>query len=355
MIENEFGAVDVDGDLVASRTFVAEDVLLLNNGCLCCSVRGDLVKMLAQLVRTKRGLFDHVVIETTGLANPAPIIQTFYLEPDLVDTCRLDGVVTLVDAKHVHLHLQDARAPGVVCEALEQVALADRLVLNKTDLVTPAELAALESRLRAINGVAAITRAQRGAVDVGTVLGVGGFDLSRVVDDAMFAPPPEAHSHAHSHGHASAEEEAACTDPSHNHGHAHSHGHASAEEEAACTDPSHDHGHGHSHGAAPAVVHHTDAVSSVSLVQDGDLDLDAVNDWLGDLLQERWQDMYRMKGVLAIAEFPERYVLQGVHSLFEGQVDRDWAPGEKRTSKIVFIGKGLDEAELREGFASCLL
>jgi len=331
VIENEFGAVDVDGDLVASRTFVAEDVLLLNNGCLCCSVRGDLVKMLAQLVRTKRGLFDHVVIETTGLANPAPIIQTFYLEPDLVDTCRLDGVVTLVDAKHVHLHLQDARAPGVVCEALEQVALADRLVLNKTDLVTPAELAALESRLRAINGVAAITRAQRGAVDVGTVLGVGGFDLSRVVDDAMFAPPPEAHSHAHSHGH------------------------ASAEEEAACTDPSHDHGHGHSHGAAPAVVHHTDAVSSVSLVQDGDLDLDAVNDWLGDLLQERWQDMYRMKGVLAIAEFPERYVLQGVHSLFEGQVDRDWAPGEKRTSKIVFIGKGLDEAELREGFASCLV
>jgi G3E family GTPase len=162
VIENEFGEIDIDGSLVAAQANAAEDVLLLNNGCLCCSVRGDLVRMLGELCRTKRGRFDHIVIETTGLANPAPIIQTFYLEPELQDTCRLDGVVTLVDAKHVSLHLADVREAGVVNEALEQIAFADRIILNKTDLATPAELSALEARLRAINGMAAITRAQRG-------------------------------------------------------------------------------------------------------------------------------------------------------------------------------------------------
>ena len=172
VIENEFGEVDIDGSLVAAQATGAEDVLLLNNGCLCCSVRGDLVRMLGELVRTKRSRFDHVVIETTGLANPAPIIQTFYLEPELQDACRLDGVVTLVDAKHVALHLADQRTEGVVNEALEQIAFADRIILNKTDLASGPELAALERRLRGINGMAAITRAQRG---VRRVEGLGGF------------------------------------------------------------------------------------------------------------------------------------------------------------------------------------
>ncbi len=401
MIENEFGEIDIDGSLVAAQATGAEDILLLNNGCLCCSVRGDLVRMLGQLVRTKRAQFDHIVIETTGLANPAPIIQTFYLEPELQELCRLDGVVTLVDAKHVGLHLSDKREAGVVNEALEQVAFADRIVLNKTDLVDKVQLAGLERRLRAINGMAAITRAQRGVrvrmrcggkraqdaalgchaltrvrcalasrqkVDMDYVLGVGGFDLQRVVDDGAFAleEAPDAHAHSHSHGgdaHAHAADEAcgecgesAADGHSHSHGHAeaahsHSHGHASAAEEAACTDPTHDHGHGHSHGAAPA---HTDPVGSVSLQLDGELDLDLVNDWLGDLLQERWEDLYRLKGVLAIQGFPERYVIQGVHALFEGQVDREWAQGERRGSKLVFIGKGLDADELRAGLQACV-
>ena len=309
MIENEFGEIDIDGSLVAAQANVEEDVLLLNNGCLCCTVRGDLVRMLGQLCRSKKAKFDHIVIETTGLANPAPIIQTFYLEPELQDLCRLDGVVTLVDAKHVELHLAEKREAGVVNEAMEQIAFADRIILNKTDLSTPPALRALEARLRGINGMAAIQLAQRGKVDIDYVLGVGGFDLQRVVDDTVFQlePPKEAgHAHSHSHGHASAAEEAACTDPTHDHGHghshgpeacgecgestadghthahSHSHGHASAAEEAACTDPTHDHGHGHSHGAAA----HTDPVGSVSLQLTGELDLDLVNDWLGDLLQE---------------------------------------------------------------------
>jgi G3E family GTPase len=377
VIENEFGEIDIDGSLVAAQANVEEDVLLLNNGCLCCTVRGDLVRMLGQLCRSKKAKFDHIVIETTGLANPAPIIQTFYLEPELQDLCRLDGVVTLVDAKHVELHLAEKREAGVVNEAMEQIAFADRIILNKTDLSTPPALRALEARLRGINGMAAIQLAQRGKVDIDYVLGVGGFDLQRVVDDTAFQlePPKEAgHAHSHSHGHASAAEEAACTDPTHDHGHgrshgpeacgecgestadghthahSHSHGHASAAEEAACTDPTHDHGRGHSHGAAA----HTDPVGSVSLQLTGELDLDLVNDWLGDLLQERWQDLYRLKGVLAIQGFPERYVIQGVHSLFEGQVDRLWADGERRGSKIVFIGKDLDAKELRAGFESCV-
>jgi G3E family GTPase len=377
VIENEFGEIDIDGSLVAAQANVEEDVLLLNNGCLCCTVRGDLVRMLGQLCRSKKAKFDHIVIETTGLANPAPIIQTFYLEPELQDLCRLDGVVTLVDAKHVELHLAEKREAGVVNEAMEQIAFADRIILNKTDLSTPPALRALEARLRGINGMAAIQLAQRGKVDIDYVLGVGGFDLQRVVDDTAFQlePPKEAgHAHSHSHGHASAAEEAACTDPTHDHGHgrshgpeacgecgestadghthahSHSHGHASAAEEAACTDPTHDHGRGHSHGAAA----HTDPVGSVSLQLTGELDLDLVNDWLGDLLQERWQDLYRLKGVLAIQGFPERYVIQGVHSLFEGQVDRMWADGERRGSKIVFIGKDLDAKELRAGFESCV-
>ena len=198
------------------------------------------------------------------------------------------------------------------------------------------------------------------------VLGVGGFDLQRVVDDGAFsldAEPAHAHSHSHggeAHAHGAIEPCSECGEEhshDHSHAHAHSHGHASAEEEAACTDPSHDHSHSHahSHGHAeePVALAHSDPVGSVSLQLTGELDLDAVNDWLGDLLQERWQDMYRMKGVLAIQGFPERYVVQGVHALFEGQVDRDWRDGETRGSKLVFIGKGLDEAELRAGFEAC--
>ena len=154
--------------------------MLLNNGCLCCSVRGDLVDMLGRLVTEKKGQFDHILIETTGLANPAPIIQTFYLEPDLLDTLRLDGVVTLVDAKHAMLHLDEKKPEGVVNEALEQVAFADRLVLNKTDLVNQSELLSIENRVRTINNLASIQRAEKANVDLDFVLGVGGFDLDRV-------------------------------------------------------------------------------------------------------------------------------------------------------------------------------
>ena len=173
VIENEFGEIDIDSELVAFQDDAEEDILLLNNGCLCCTVRGDLVDMLGKLVTERKGQFDHILIETTGLANPAPIIQTFYLEPDLLDTLRLDGVVTLVDAKHAMMHLDEEKPEGVVNEALEQVAFADRLVMNKTDLVTEAQLKSIEARVKTINNLATVQRAEKAQVDLDFVLGIG--------------------------------------------------------------------------------------------------------------------------------------------------------------------------------------
>jgi len=380
VIENEFGEVDIDGELVAYRESGEESIMLLNNGCLCCTVRSDLVEMLGRLVTERKGQFDHILIETTGLANPAPIIQTFYLEPDLLDNLRLDGVVTLVDAKHAFLHLDEVKPEGVVNEALEQVAFADRLIVNKTDLVDEAALRSLEHRVRTINQLAHIRRAQKAEVDLDFVLGIGGFDLERVQDTVLGKPEEPSSSNDHSHSTSSdtssstSEEEeedcakAGCDDPTHSHAHSHSSTKAEVEDcsTVGCDDPT----HSHSHGAAAAAVEedcevcgehghshshhkHDDSVTSVSLLMDGECDLDKVNDWLGVLLNDQWQDLYRTKGVLAIEGCDDRYVFQGVHALFEGTPDRPWEDGEVRSSKLVFIGKDLDRAVLRAGFEAC--
>ena len=371
VIENEFGEIDIDGELVAFRESGEEDIMLLNNGCLCCTVRSDLVDMLARLVREKKGMFDHILIETTGLANPAPIIQTFYLEPALLDSLRLDGVVTLVDAKHAELHLDEVKPAGVVNEALEQVAFADRIVLNKMDLVTPAQANALEFRLRAINDLAKIQRATSAEVDLNFVLGVGGFDLERVQDQVLGEEKKVEAAHDHGHSHAEGQESCEKCDHGHDHGHDHDHGHSHAEGQESCEECDHGHSHteahshSHTHGEGDCEIcgehghshsHHVhdDAVGSVSLTLEGDLDLDRINDWLGLLLNERWEDLYRMKGVLAIEGCDERYVFQGVHALFEGMPDRAWKADEKRASKLVFIGKDLDRAELQRDFEACL-
>ena len=365
VIENEFGEIDIDGEIVHREKSETEDILLLNNGCLCCSVRGDLVEMLTKLHDTRKGEFDHVVIETTGLANPAPIIQTFYLEHALLENFRVDGVVTLVDAKHAHLHLDEVKPDGVVNEALEQIAFADRIVLNKTDLVAEeTELNGLHRRIREINALAEIQRATKAKVPLDFTLGIGGFDLEKVQEAVMGKEQQQqqkdghGHSHdehehenEHSHSHDAMVEsgEIQCNDPSHSHSHGHSHDALVESGEVICNDPSHSHSHGHSH------THHDDAVGSVSLVLDGDVDLDKINDWLGVLLNDRWETLFRMKGVLSIEGCDERYVFQGVHALFEGMPDRPWAEGEIRRSKLVFIGKDLVEKELAIGFAACLV
>lgn len=325
VIENEYGEVDIDGSLVAAKAVGTEDIVMLNNGCLCCTVRGDLVRMISDLVNKKKGRFDHIVIETTGLANPAPVIQTFYAEDAVFNDVKLDGVVTLVDAKHVGLHLDEVKPEGVVNEAVEQIAYADRVIVNKTDLVSEPEIDSLIQRIRKINRMASLKRTQFGKVDLHYVLGIGGFDLERIESTVIDEGSKEDHGH-HDHDQHH--------DHDHHDGHDHKHGHH------------HDH-HSHDHT-------HDPGVSSVSIVCEGNLDLDKANMWLGTLLMERSEDIYRMKGLLSVQGMDERFVFQGVHDIFQGSPDRAWGPNEPRINKIVFIGKNLDGQELEKGFKACL-
>lgn len=327
VIENEYGEVDIDGSLVAAKTAGTEDIIMLNNGCLCCTVRGDLVRMIADLVNRKKDKFDHIVIETTGLANPAPIIQTFYAEDQVFNDVKLDGVVTLVDAKHAPLHLDEVKPKGVVNEAVEQIAYADRVIVNKTDLVGEQEIASLVQRIRNINRMANLKHTQYGKVDLDYVLGIGGFDLERIESAVSDADRKEDHASL-----------------DHNHDHHHHHHHDEHDHKHDHHDDHHSHDHTHDPG-----------VSSVSIVCEGSLDLEKANFWLGTLLMERSEDIYRMKGLLSVQGMDERFVFQGVHDIFQGSPDRLWGPNEPRTNKIVFIGKNLDAQELEKGFKACLL
>ncbi|XXG43847.1 hypothetical protein AAC387_Pa01g3793 [Persea americana] len=311
VIENEFGEVDIDGSLVASHSSVAEDIVMVNNGCLCCTVRGDLVKLLLELVKKKRDKFDHIVIETTGLAKPAPVIETFCTDDMVARYVKLDGIVTLVDCKHAMQHLNEVKPRWVVNEAVEQVAYADRIILNKIDLVNEDDLEALSEKIKNINAMAQIRRAKFGVVDVDFVLGVGGYDLDRIESEVQ-------------------------VDASHGTSHHHGEGH--------------EHHKGHHHGHV-----HDSAVSSVSIVSEGTLDLDEVDDWLQRLVDEKGDDLYRMKGVLSVEGSDMRYVFQGVHSTLDGRPAKPWGPDEKRINKLVFIGRNLDEAALRKGFKGCLV
>jgi len=327
VIENEFGEIDIDSDLVSVKEDLdpgEEQILMLNNGCICCTVRSDLVDMLSTLVKTKKGSFDRVVIETTGLANPGPIVQTFFLEQEIAENMRLDGVLTLVDAKHIEQHLDEERKDGTVNESVEQIAFADRIVLNKIDLVDEKDVDMLEERIRGINRLASVQRAEKADVDMEYVLGIGGFDLEKVDDEIT--------------GNTSLDEH-------HHHDHDHHHDHECGPD---CTHESHDHHHHHHHH------HHGDEVSSVSITLKGNMNLDKVNYWLGGLLEVKSNDIYRMKGVLAIKDFDRRFVFQGVHMMFEGMPDREWKPEEERISKMVFIGRDLEEDIIREGFEQCI-
>ncbi|XP_020203918.1 COBW domain-containing protein 1 [Cajanus cajan] len=334
VIENEFGEVDIDGSLVAAKAAGAEDIMMLNNGCLCCTVRGDLVRMISELVAKKKGKFDHIVIETTGLANPAPIIQTFYAEENIFNEVKLDGVVTLVDAKHAGFHLDEVKPKGVVNEAVEQIAYADRIIVNKTDLVGESDIASLVQRIKNINGLAHLKRTEYGKVNLDYVLGIGGFDLERIENAINDEDAKEDHGHDHSHDH---EHE------HHDHDHHHHH-----------HDHSHDHKHEH-HDHHSRDHSHDPGVSSVSIVCEGSLDLEKANMWLGTLLLDRSEDIYRMKGLLSVQGMDERFVFQGVHDIFQGSPERLWGPDEPRINKIVFIGKNLDAKELEKGFKACLL
>ncbi len=317
VIVNEFGEIGIDNDLVVGAD---EEVFEMNNGCVCCTVRGDLIRILQGLMKRKGG-FDAIIIETTGLADPGPVAQTFFMDEDVKAKTRLDSVTTVVDAKHVLLRLSDSK------EAAEQIAFADQIVLNKTDLVSDADLKMIEARIRRINPLAPIHRAQRANVPLDVILGRGGFDLERIVSlEPDFLNP--------AHGEAGHVHDETCD---HDHDHDHHHGH--------------DHHEHHHHGTVSEL--HDEAIKGVSLRFDPPINGDKMTRWLDALLADQGPDILRAKGIINVQGEDKRLVFQAVHMILEGELQRPWKAGEQRYSRMVFIGRNLDETALRAGFEAC--
>jgi G3E family GTPase len=323
VIVNEFGEIGIDNDLVVGAD---EEVFEMNNGCVCCTVRGDLIRIVQGLMKRKGG-FDAIIVETTGLADPGPVAQTFFVDDDVKAKTELDSVTCLVDAKHVMISLSDSK------EAAEQIAFADQIVLNKTDLVSEPDLRMIEARIRRLNPLAAIYRAQRSNVPLDLILRKHSFDLDRITTlEPQFLNP--------AHGEAGHVHDDACED-GHDHHHDH-HGH---------DHHHHDHDHDHDHPQLAAI--HDDAIRGVSLRTDKPIDGQKITAWLDRLLAEQGPDILRSKGIINVKGEPKRLVFQAVHMILEGELQREWTADEDRTSRMVFIGRNLDEAQLRAGFEAC--
>jgi len=308
VIVNEFGEIGIDNDLVVGAD---EEVFEMNNGCICCTVRGDLVRILDGLMR-RRGKFDAVIVETTGLADPAPVAQTFFVDENVGKRTRLDAVVTVADAKWLNDRLKDAP------EAKNQIAFADVILVNKTDLVSPEELREVEARIRGINPYAKVHRTERAQIPLHEVLGRNAFDLDRIL---VIEP------------------EFLGTEDDHHHGQDHHH---------------HDHDHTHGHGHGGLKHYHDEEMQSVALRSDKPLDPDKFFLWVQDLVQTEGPNILRCKGILSFKNDDERFVFQGVHMILDGNHQRPWNKDEKRDSRIVFIGRNLPEDKIRQGFAGCV-
>src|ERR1700720_3542705 len=298
VIVNEFGEIGIDNDLVVGAD---EEVFEMNNGCICCTVRGDLVRILDGLMRRK-GKFDAIIVETTGLADPAPVAQTFFIDENVGRKTKLDAVVTVADARWLNERLKDAP------EAKNQIAFADVILINKTDLVSPDELSDVEARIRGINPYAKVHRTQRAKVPLDAVLGRNAFDLDRILDlePEFLGSENDDHHHRHDHEHG-------------------------------------DHAHDHD-----------EEMQSISLHIDRPLDPDKFFPWVQDLVQKEGPNILRCKGILAFKDDDERFVFQGVHMILDGDHQRPWREGEKRESRIIFIGRNLPAEKIRAGFESCV-
>jgi G3E family GTPase len=310
VIVNEFGEIGIDNDLVVNAD---EEVFEMNNGCICCTVRGDLIRIIEGLMRRK-GRFDAIIVETTGLADPAPVAQTFFVDEEVGAKTKLDAVVTVADAKWLKDRLKDAP------EAKNQIAFADVILVNKTDLVTPAELEEIEARIRGINPYAKLHRTQHTQVPLNEVLGRNAFDLDRILD----IEPDFLHGEGGHHHH-----------DRHHHDHDHRQDHD-----------------GHHHGGLKH--YHDEEMQSISLRTDRPLDPEKFFPWIQNLVATDGPAILRSKGILAFNDDPDRFVFQGVHMILDGDHQRPWKDGEKRESRIVFIGKNLPEEKIREGFAACV-
>jgi G3E family GTPase len=292
VIVNEFGEVGIDHHLLISSD---QEVVQVNNGCICCTVRGDLLRNLFQLLEF-RSKFDLVVIETTGLAEPAPVAQSLYADERIRSEFTLEGVVTLVDAKHIASQLRESD------EACEQISFADVILLNKSDLATPEEMDQLEADIREMNKIAKIHRTRNSDMDLSNVFDIGSADLAERIDKL-------AADHHHHHDH-------------HHHGH-------------------HHHGHNHLH------------VSTVCIVEPVALDGLKVSMWFRSLIADFGADILRMKGILNLRSDPDQFLFQGVQLEFEGKPGRAWLPDEDRVNRLIFIGRKLDEEKITKGFRDC--
>jgi len=409
VIENEFGEVGVDQELVIGAE---EEIFEMNNGCICCTVRGDLIRILGSLMKRK-DRFDHILVETTGLADPGPVAQTFFVDEEIRSKTQLDGIVTLVDAKHIWEHID------VASEAREQIAFADVIVLNKIDLVDPADLDRLEARIRSMNGAARVYRTRDAGVAIDRVLDVGGFDLDRAMEIdpkfleleypfewsgvyrldpgeylwvlgpgpdpaidlallAMDADSPDAFAAVQAQAVALFSSDASATEviaP------------LESDDRLWRTEVAADGvevvvriGRGGLYalftqhhpdefsarlmrdGAVVAPERareykpdhqHADDVTSVGIEVEGNLDQARFDAWIGGILRTLGADIFRMKGVLSIEGEADRYVFQGVHMLFDGRLDRPWGM-QPRVNKLIFIGRNLDRDLLNAGFNACL-
>ena len=320
VIVNEFGEIGIDNDLIVGAD---EEIFEMNNGCICCTVRGDLIRIIGGLLK-RRDKFDAILVETTGLADPAPVAQTFFTDDDIKRKTSLDSIVAVIDAKHIEQRLADSK------EAKEQIAFADIVLLNKTDLVAADDVRRIEARVRSLNPLAKIYHTSRCGIELDKILDKGAFDLERALElDPCFL-----------HGHA--------FDPSHNHDHGHEH-------------HGHDHGHDHEHehddhadpAAAPNPLHDQD-IHSISLTTDTPLNAAKFDAWISDLLLSDGQNILRTKGILNMSGNDKRFVFQAVHMVSEGSFTGPWPGKDKRRSRLVFIGRKLDEAALGKGFNGCV-
>ena len=314
VIVNEFGEIGIDNDLVVGAD---EEVFEMNNGCICCTVRGDLVRILDGLMR-RQGKFDAIIVETTGLADPAPVAQTFFVDENVGRKTKLDAVVTVADAKWLNERLKDAP------EAKNQIAFADVILINKTDLVSPEELSDIEARIRGINPYAKLHKTERAQIPLDAVLDRNAFDLDRILDLEPAFLDDDEHDHHHDR----------------EHGHEHDHRH------------DHDHKHAHAHGGLKH--YHDEEMQSISLRTDRPLDPDKFFPWVQDLVQKEGPNILRCKGILAFKNDDQRFVFQGVHMILDGDHQRAWEKNEKRESRIVFIGRNLPGKLITEGFDNCI-
>ncbi len=412
VIENEFGEIGIDDALIVKAD---EEIFEMNNGCICCTVRGDLIRILGNLMK-RRDRFDAILVETTGMADPAPVAQTFFVDDEVRERVRLDGIVTLVDSKHIWQHLDTSK------EAVEQLAFADVLVLNKIDLVPPGEVDRLEQRVRKVNAMARIHRTSMASVPIDVVLDVGGFDLERALQvkptfleleypfewAGAFALGPGAHTLALEEGPdptmkllaaplgpgellETAKDRLAVAFADRRSAERLRPGdkfwpgqglvelqleapgskrftlevaaptelvlatqHLPAEFKLALLGPDGRKLDPRAERTFVATHVHEKSVTSVGIELEGQVDGKKLNAWIGKLLRERGVDLYRSKGILNMKGDDRRFVFQAVHMLFDGQPDRAWREDERRMSQLVFIGRNLDRAELTKGFQACL-